>query len=175
MRVIDWEGDAPFALPVGYYNESGVLFHSKGEYHAVSNAPKTLDDKFSSYLPEIITENFQTYSGERLFAPIMDTKLTVKFVKHGEQAAANGFGAVFVDVRKRASLKLFDLQGCVIGRVKVPRMPGGLSFVGVAVKGISKVELELGTVSVSSFASKFRKVAVGDVVVLDDFVFGKPY
>ena len=197
QRSINWDAPAvPFNMPNDFFNTNpphgvprGAIFHAKNNKFAVSNPNNKhpVDDRFSSLLPSFVTKQFQRFSPDRLFTPVDDNKVDVKFNSPGtdKRALVRGFGAVFtdVDIYGQTDMTFFDKNGCFITKVIVPAKDRGLSFVGIVVKNrygkqvsvIAKVQMKLGNISVAEFRHLYgRKIRRGDIVVVDDLIYGEP-
>eukprot|EP00171_Calliarthron_tuberculosum_P004666 IDg4666t1 len=176
-------------MPFDFFNTNvprGAIFSAKRNKFAVSNSEHPRDDRFST-LNRRASRFFITFSPKRLFTPVLRNEVTAFFRIPGKdvRATVSGFGAVFVDVRKRHTsfLTLRDRRGCFIARVAVPPRWGGLSFVGVFVKGIythrgikrvkapvNSASMKLGNTPIISKSYHRHR----DIVVLDDFLYGEP-
>ncbi|KAI0559345.1 hypothetical protein FGB62_156g02 [Gracilaria domingensis] len=107
QRSINWDAPiVPFDMARDFFNVNvtrGAVFYTEGGQFAVSNpsSPPPQDDRFSSLLPESISERFRRFSLERLFTPVLSNKLNVKFEIPATttKAKVSGFGAVFTDVK----------------------------------------------------------------------------
>ena len=194
QRSINWDAAAvPFDMPKDFFNTMvprGAIFHAKNDKFAVSNPADNnpVDDRFSSLLPLSITKQFQRFSLERLFTPVDDNKVDVKFNIPGtdKRALVRGFGAVFtdVDIYGQTDMTFFDKNGCFITKVTVPAKDRGLSFVGIVTKNkhgqqvpvIAKVQMKLGNISVGQFRHLWygSQIRRGDLVVVDDLIYGEP-
>ena len=194
QRSINWDAAiVPFNMPNDFFNTRvprGAIFHAKNKKFAVSNPADNnpIDDRFSSLLPSFVTKQFQRFSLKRLFTPIDRNRVNVKFNIPGthKKALVRGFGAVFTDVDfyGKTHMKFFDKKGCFITKVKVPAKDRGLSFVGIVTKNkhgkqvpvIAKVQMKLGNISVGKFRKLWygRKIRRGDLVVVDDLIYGEP-
>ena len=195
QRSINWDAPGvPFNMPKDFFNTNaprGALFHAKNDKFAVSNPAddNPVDDRFSSLLPKFVTEQFQRFSPDRLFTPVDDNKVDVKFNIPGthNRALVRGFGAVFTDVdaHGHTSMAFHDKNGCFITKVQVPAKNKGLSFVGIVTKNkhtgmqvpvIAKVQMKLGNISIAQFRHLWygRKIRRGDLVVVDDLIYGEP-
>jgi len=100
FRKIRWDNNnIPFDIPRDYFASSrGLVFsNDKQNKFRVSNTGS--DDKFDS-INEESSQHFQTFSSNRLFAPLSDNIIMFQFYLPGTdvQAVVSGFGAVFVDV-----------------------------------------------------------------------------
>ncbi|MDQ2871037.1 MAG: hypothetical protein M3S32_09860, partial [Acidobacteriota bacterium] len=93
-------------------------------------------------------------------------------------AVVSGFGAVFTDVDSATStsLQFYDQSGASLGIFAVPALAPGsqnLSFLGVSFNGgerVSRVRIRSGDVALGPNDN----FAGGDVVVMDDFIYGEP-
>ena len=161
----------------------GAVFSALGGQFRVSNPvdPPNGDVRFSTLLPNSVTDQFQTFSPKRLFTPFLSNvmAMTFRIPAKGIVARTSGFGAVFTDVDlfSGTTLTYFDSKGCIIARIAVPPRNRGLSFAGIVVVNhsgrrisvIKKVVMKFGNVAVAK-AGKSK----GDVVVADDFLYGEP-
>lgn len=176
-RQINWDAGIPFILPGDFFNRvvtRGIEFFTKYNLFAVSNpAIEPIDDvKFSSFNPKA-AKNFITFSSPRLFTPVLDNELYIKFFVPGTKSPAtvSGFGAVYTDVvlRGESYLELFDRNKCLIAKIYVPPSKKGLSFVGiqavealfpgsstyVPVKAaVYKVAIKLGTAPIANYSTR---------------------
>ena len=192
FRVINWDGGAPFDMPFDFFNTNaplGALFFAKGNKFAISNPVDNnpVDDTFDS-INRRAAKDFIAFSEKRLFTPVLDNVMATKFQVPGktDPATVSGFGAVFVDVKKRHTsyLELKDAKGCRIAKVYVPPKSKGLSFVGVVVKRVRysrhgkfyKVKapvyvarMKLGNLPITKHLGHHS-----DIVVTDDFIYGEP-
>ncbi|KAI0563504.1 hypothetical protein FGB62_38g24 [Gracilaria domingensis] len=85
QRSINWDAPiVPFDMAGDFFNVNvtrGAVFYTEGGQFAVSNpsSPPPQDDRFSSLLPESISERFRRFSLERLFTPVLSNQLNVNF------------------------------------------------------------------------------------------------
>ncbi|MEL7523080.1 MAG: hypothetical protein AAGJ80_15955 [Cyanobacteria bacterium J06553_1] len=154
-RSINWDaGVVPFKFPGDFFAKNvtrGLTVKNSNNKFRVSNpVPSNGDDKFSKINP-LAAADFITFSSKRLFAPVKDTKVVVKFSVPGKHQAAlvRGFGAVFVDVDYPHLTKAvyYDKYGRVLTTQAVDAQKNGLSFLGVIFDEpvISRVALFLGS------------------------------
>lgn len=184
-REINWDAAAvPFDMPFDFFNSGmttrGAIFKARRNEFRVSNPvpPPPIDDRFSSLLPRNQARRFVTFSPERLFTPFEDNKVAQFFRVPATniKASTAGFGAVFtdVDLKKKTYIDFYTKSGCKLWRLFVPPKSKGLSFAGLYLLDgkpwIHRVVIKLGTISVKQ-AGRGGK---GDVVVLDDFLYGEP-
>lgn len=175
-------------LPGNFFNTNaprGLVMRTRGGQFRVSNSNNPRDDRFNSILPSSVSNQFQFFSRNRLFTPYSSNRFVGIFQIPGRNrpAAVSGFGAVFVDVdRSRTTyIDFFDRAGCLIERLFVPPRNRGLSFAGLTVRGrggllpaIYRIRVKLGDISVRDFSRRYQGTSVGDVVVMDDFLYGEP-
>jgi hypothetical protein len=194
FRAINWDGaKLPFDMPPAAFKKNrGAEFFSSDNKFVVSNPNNSVDGvpkgdptappkdiRFSS-LDYEASKRFQVFSPNRLFTVRNSNEMSAKFFKPAqsdvqEPAAVGGFGAVFtdVDLSRSTSLEFYDRRGCFIAKVYVPPRSKGLSFASIVVDKaygypIYEVKFKVGTKAISS------KYSRGDVVVMDDFIFGEP-
>lgn len=178
-REINWDGvpaalAAPNALPDDFFNTTsprGVVLSTPGTGFQVSGTPIAFGNIHPSY-PSL----FAAFSPTRLFTAIGSNVTDVRFFVPGSSVAAGvgGFGAVFsdVDLPNVSSLQFFDLSNSLLGTFYAPPTAGidqGLSFVGV----VFSTE-RIGRVRITSGNQVLGGVEIGDLVVMDDFIFGEP-
>jgi len=189
-REINWDGvpdtfSSPNNLPANFFNVNsarGVVFSTPGSGFQVSaktGNPTITAPRFGNINPNYLND-FQTFSPERLFTAIGSNITDVVFFLPGTttQAFVNGFGAVFTDVDSPTSttLQFFDQAGVSLGTFAVPALPSGsqnLSFLGVffnAGERVSRVRIRSGDVALGPNDNP----AGGDVVAMDDFIYGEP-
>ena len=161
--------EAPRARGVHLASRSGKLMVSAKEGN-----PTGTPVRFGNINPTY-TDQFQTFSPERLFSPIGTNVVNLTFYVPGTDTpgAVRGFGAVYTDVDRNegASFEYFDAHGRSLGRYGVPAHPNGLSFLGVVFKDpvVARVKIVYGNTALGPTES--RKI---DVAVMDDFFYGEP-
>jgi hypothetical protein len=189
-REINWDGvpdasSSPNPFPANFFNSNsprGVVFSTAGSGFQVSakaGNPTTTAVRFGNINPNYLND-FQTFSPERLFTAIGSNVTDVVFFLPGttNPAVVSGFGAVFTDVDSAtsSSLQFYDQSGASLGVFAVPALPPGsqnLSFLGVSFNGgerVSRVRIRSGDVALGPNDNP----AGGDVVVMDDFIYGEP-
>ena len=206
QREINWDGGAPFIMPNDLFNRvvpRGAVFFTKLNLFALSNPPNQPpfdDNKFSS-LNKRAARQFKTFSSPRLFAALLDTKITTKFFVPGTEhpATVSGFGAVYtdVDLKHTSFLTLYDRRGCIVAKIAVPPKDKGLSFVGAIVKSVRypggrhrkhphypkyihapvyKAVLKLGNAPLVQHNKCYRRSRryARDFVATDNFIYGEP-
>lgn len=185
FRSINWDAEAvPFDMPFNFFDKTvtrgAVFLAAKKEFRVSNPVPPPVDDLFDSLLPKRITRQFQTFSPKRLFTPLVKNRVTqiFKIPTLNKRANVSGMGAVFVDVdlRGKTWMDFYTKSGCLLYRVFVPPRNRGLSFAGLYIIGgkpiIWKVAMTLGTISVQDAGYSYG--GRGDVVVLDDLLYGEP-
>jgi hypothetical protein len=194
FRVINWDGaQLPFDMPpVAFKKNRGAQFFSSDNKFVVSNPNNSADGvpkgdktappkdiRFSSLNLEQ-SKRFQVFSPNRLFTVRNSNKMSSKFFVPAQKdtqdaAAVSGFGAIFTDVDDGRStlLEFYDKNECLIAKVYAPPRSKGLSFAGIIVKASHKAPVFEVKLTVGSKAI-VDKTAGGDVVVMDDFIFGEP-
>ncbi|MCA1685782.1 MAG: hypothetical protein LC745_07295 [Planctomycetia bacterium] len=189
-REINWDGvpdaaSAPNALPANFFNSNsprGVVFSTAGtgfQVSAKAGNPTSTAVRFANLNPTYSNE-FQTFSPERLFTAIGSNITDVTFFVPGttNPAVVSGFGAVFTDLDSTTStsIQFYDQSGASLGIFAVPAFSIGaqtLSFLGVSFNGgerVSRVRIRSGDVALGANDNP----AGGDVVVMDDFIYGEP-
>jgi hypothetical protein len=185
-REINWDGtpdafSAPNNLPPDFFNTTtprGVVFATAGTGVQVSaNAASGTPVRFGNINPTY-TNQFQTFSPERLFTPLGNNVVDVNFFVPGTTTPAltNGFGAVFtdVDLANTTSLQFFDASNASLGTFFVPAgttPDASLSFLGVDIgsKTVSRVRITNGNGPLGPAEAESL-----DLVVMDDFLYGEP-
>lgn len=193
-REINWDGvpdnfSAPNFLPVDFFNANsprGVVFSSKSTFgdtsafivSADSNNPTTTPVRFGDVDPSY-TNIFTTFSAERLFIARSANVTEVNFFIPGTSVAAtvSGFGVVFTDVDQVGPtyIKLYGVNGKLIGFQNAPAANNGVSFVGVlfnAGERIARVEIVGGNQILAN--GVIDNGTGNDLVAMDDFIYGEP-
>jgi len=170
---------SPNSFPPNFFNVNsprGTVFATPGTGFQVSaNAASGTPIEFGNINPTYPTV-FTTFSAPRLFTAIGSTITDVNFFVPGSTLGAftTGFGAVFTDVNVAGSttIQFFDLGNNLINTVSAPATTGNemLSFVGVqfTTERIGRVRVTSGNQILGPGAT------TGDVVVMDDFIYGEP-
>jgi hypothetical protein len=187
-RELNWDAvpdelAAPNALPSDFFNAlvepraRGAVLETPGDHVAVSadadnptGTPVRFGDINSTY-----SDEFRTFSPERLFSPVGSNVVNLTFYVPGTDtpAAVRGFGAVYTDVDKKesAAFKYYDAQDKLLGKYAVPKSKDGESFLGVAFDQaiVARVQIVYGNSKLGPDDSRRY-----DVAVMDDFIFGEP-
>jgi hypothetical protein len=187
-REINWDKvpdqlAAPNAQPAAFFNATkdpgarGAVLETPGDHVAVSadsdnpsGAAVRFGDINSSY-----SDEFTTFSAQRLFSPVGSNVVNLKFFVPGTQrpGLTRGFGAVYTDIDKaeNTAFEYFDRDGKSLGKFAAPVAKGGLSFLGVAFRKpqVARVRIEYGNGKLGPDES-----ANYDVAVMDDFIYGEP-
>src|SRR5438046_7517043 len=184
-RESNWDGvpdafSAPHLLPANFFNSNsprGVVFFTPGTGFQVSANlvnPTNTPVRFGNINP-VYPALFSTFSPQKLFTALKSTITENLFFIPGttHSATVKGFGAVFTDVNVGNSTKIeyFDVGGNLLFSRNVlpqPTQRAGLSFLGV---GFDTASVFL--VRITS-GNRILKVPNLDVVVMDDFIYGKP-
>ncbi len=181
-REINWDGvpdalAAPSTLPANFFNSNsprGVVFSTPGSGFQVSSNAAFGAVEFGN-INATYPGLFGTFSAQRLFTALGSTITDVNFFVAGSATAAtvSGFGAVFTDVDLPlvTSLQFFDQNNVSLGTYFVPPVVGNetLSFVGV----LFTTE-RVGRVRITSGNQILGGAETGDLVVMDDFIYGEP-
>ena len=184
-REINWDGvpDArsdPNPLPADFFNVNsprGVVFSTPGTGFLVSaNTGNT------SSTPTLFgfSGTFQTFSAQKLFTAVGSNITDVRFFVPGTSIAAttSAFGAIFVDVDVAALTKIEffnESDSLIFARDALVAGNQGLSFLGAVADGgerISRVRLTSGLNTIVS--NGVVGSAIGDLVVMDDFLYAEP-
>lgn len=185
-REINWDGvpdsfSDPNFLPGDFFNSNsprGVLLTTPGSGLLVSaNAGGAVAPLFG------FPGDLQTFSAQKLFAPVGSNVLDVRFVVPGTGTAATtgAFAAIFVDAEENnavdaTKMEFFDASGALLFSHTALATPNqGLSFLGgVADAGerISRVRITMP----NNFLVRngVRDNEQTDFVVMDDFLFATP-
>jgi hypothetical protein len=187
-REINWdkvpdELAAPNALPADAFNAKqdpgarGAVLETPGDHVAVSadsDNPSSTPVRFGDVNPSY-SDEFETFSKERLFSPIGSNTVDLRFFVPGTNtpAVTRGFGAVYTDIDQveNTAFEYFDAGGKSLGKFAAPVSGSGLSFLGVAFDDpvVSRVRIEYGSGKLGPDES-----ADYDVAVMDDFIYGEP-
>ncbi len=186
-REVNWDGvpdqfDSPNAFPSNFFNSNsprGVVFKTDGTgFQNSSNAASGIPVRFGNINPAY-TNEFATFSPQRLFTPIGSTQMDVNFFVPGSSTSATtrGFGVVFtdVDVGGSASIELFS-GAQSLGSFKAPVFAGdgGLSFIGVSFDDAKVTSVHIISGSAALGAGVNESLPGKDLVVMDDFIYGEP-
>jgi hypothetical protein len=187
-REINWDKvpdqfAAPNALPADFFNAKqdpgarGAVLETPGDHVAVSadsDNPDGAAVRFGDVNPSY-SDEFTTFSAERLFSPIGSNVVNLSFRVPGTEkaAATEGFGAVYTDIDapENTAFEYFDADGNSLGKFAAPVARDGLSFLGVAFEKpiVSRVRIEYGNGRLGPNESSDY-----DVAVMDDFIYGEP-
>lgn len=192
-REINWDGvpdnlASPNALPPNFFNSNsprGAVFFNPGNngaaadlFRVSANNTTATAVRFGEVDPSY-TNIFQTFSAQRLFAPLGTNITEIDFFIPGSRIAANvsGFGVIFTDVDNSANtfVKLYAADGTKLATVSAPAANNGLSFVGVSFNAgerVAKVIIQSGNVPLA--AGNVDNNGTIDVVAMDDFIYGEP-
>jgi hypothetical protein len=182
-REINWDAVPdnradPNFLPANFFNVNsprGLVYSTPGTGFLVSaNAGQSAPPLFG------FSNDFQTFSSQRLFTAVDSNITDVSFFVPGTSIAAttNAFGVIFVDaeVAGDTSIQFFDQNNNLIYSHDAPVGGNqGLSFLGaIADDGetISRVRITSGLNTIASDGVLGNPN--DDVVVMDDFIFAEP-
>ncbi len=185
-REINWDGvpdnrAASNTLPADFFNmlsPRGVVFSTPGSgLQASANAvnPTNTPVRFGN-LNATYSSIFQTFSAQRLFAPLGSNILDVAFFIPGtaRPATVSGFGAVFTDIDTAGAttIEYFDRSNQSLGKFTPLAADGGLTFFGVLFTGgerAARVRITGGNAALGPDDGVGK-----DVVALDDFIYTEP-
>jgi hypothetical protein len=187
-RELNWDAvpdqfAAPNALPATFFNATtaprarGAVLRTPGDHVAVSadaGNPAGAPVRFGDINPTY-TQEFRTFSAERLFSPVGSNVVNLTFRVPGTNtpAAVRGFGAVYTDVDKResAAFTYFNRRGRSLGTYSVPVSKDKLSFLGVVFRraAVARVRIKYGNRQLGP-----NDGGPFDVAVMDDFIYGEP-
>ena len=166
-------------MPANFFNANsprGVECSTPGTGFAVSANAGVAPVEFGNINPAY-PGLFSTFSAQRLFTAIGSNIVDVRFFVPGsaELALTRGFGVVFtdVDLALTTSIEYFDSLSQSLGTYFAAAGVGDktLSFLGVLfTEGpvVSRVRITSGSEALSSASP------TGDVVAMDDFIYGEP-
>ena len=181
-REINWDGvpgaqSDPNLLPANFFNVNsprGVVFNTPGTGFLVSaNAGDPAPTLFG------FPNDFQTFSAQKLFTAVNSSITDVSFFLPGTATAATttAFGLVFVDVEAAGSTRIefFDAANHSF-YTHDAQVAGnqGLSFLGGVVSGGSIARVRITSGSNTIIANGVLGNQVGDIVVMDDFLYAEP-
>jgi hypothetical protein len=187
-RELNWdkvpdERAAPKFLPGDFFNAKeaprarGARLETPGKGVVVSadgDNPSGAAPRFGHINPSY-SEEFKTFSRERLFSPVGSNVVDLRFNVPGTDTpgVVRGFGAVYTDVDKKenTAFEYFDGDGRSLGQFATPVSSNGLSFLGVVFERpvVARVRIEYGSGKLGPDES-----ADYDVAVMDDFIYGEP-
>jgi hypothetical protein len=187
-REINWDKvpdqlAEPNALPADFFNGTadprarGAVLETPGDHVAVSadsDNPDGAEVRFGDINPSY-TNQFKTFSAERLFSPIGSNVVNLTFRVPGtdDPAVTRGFGAVYTDIdrEENTAFEYFDADGNSLGKFAAPVSKDGLSFLGVAFPDpmVARVRIEYGSGKLGPDEGPDY-----DVAVMDDFIYGEP-
>jgi hypothetical protein len=182
-REINWDGvpdsrSQPNPFPGDTFRVRGALFTTPGTSLAMSadnsnptNTPVEFGDVDPAY-----SSMFAAFSPQRLFAAIGSNIVDVNFVFAGTDtpAGVKGFGSVFtdVDLADTTSIEYFGMFGNSLGKFYVQNTPGDETF---SFLGVSFQEAVITRVRITNGNDILAPGHItGDVVVMDDFIYGEP-
>ncbi|MEO6003403.1 MAG: VPDSG-CTERM sorting domain-containing protein [Opitutus sp.] len=183
-REINWDGVPnasadPNLLAANFFNTTsprGAVFSTPGTGFLVSaNAGQATPTLFG------FANDFQTFSPQKLFTAVGSNIVDVSFFLPGTttMATTNSFGVVFVDVEVAGAtqLQFFDEgNNLIFSRDALVAGNQGLSFLGGIVDAggpqIGRVRITAGSNTIISNGVLGNQI--GDVVVMDDFIYGTP-
>lgn len=182
-REVNWDGvpdvqSSPNAFAGNFFNVNsprGVVFSTPGSSLQVSSTTASgVPVEFGNVNPTYSTQ-FAVFSPQRLFAAVGSNVVDVDFFVAGTSTAGStrGFGSVFtdVDLASTTSIQYFDAGGNSLGTFFVPSASGDgtLSFLGVLFPSavVSRVRITSGNQALGPNTT-------GDVVAMDDFIYGEP-
>lgn len=182
-REINWDGvpnafSAPSNLPANFFNVNsprGVTFSTPGTGFQVSANAGVAPVRFDNIEPSY-SSLFATFSAQRLFTALGSTVTDVNFFVPGSTTPAfvTAFGTVFtdIDVSTSTSIQFFDLDNVSLGTFSAPAASGDgtLSFLGVRFDAGERV----GRVRITSGNQILGARELGDLVVMDDFIYAEP-
>lgn len=127
------------------------------------------------------SNEFQTFSPQRLFTAVSSTITGVRFFLPGTTTAAvtSAFGVIFTDVEvaNLTKIEFFDQSDALIfSRFSLTSGNQGLSFVGA----VADAGERIGRVRTTSGNNTIVSNGVlgspnGDFVVMDDFLYAEPF
>lgn len=175
-RQINWDGaGVPFEMPGNFFADTidrGLTITSHSNHFRVSNpgneTDSDVDNRFDSINP-LASQDFSTFSANRLFSPIKDKKINITFTvpgaAHPTPATVTGFGAIFVDVDLFNTTKVtyLDQFDCEIYSAFVLPNDKGLSFLGVTFGEpfIKTVIIELGNAKLDGHCTEGNTLPKG--------------
>jgi Ca2+-binding RTX toxin-like protein len=162
-------------MPGNFFNSvvtRGAEFSTPGTGFRVSN--DGVDNEFDSINPTYPAA-FTTFSTPRLFSAFNSTIVDAHFFVAGTDSAATvkGFGAVFTDVDAVGStwIDFYDAADKKLARLVAPTSAQGLSFAGAVfdTERVFRIQIAAGSAPLGPEVG-----VAGDVVVMDDFLYGLP-
>ncbi len=195
-REINWDGvpdssAEPNNFPLDFFNVNsprGVIFNAiendtgsaLNQFAVSATAASGVPVRFGN-LNANYSNIFQTFSAQRLFIARNTNIMEVNFLIPGTNipATVSGFGVVFTDVDSatggdRSLIRVYGADGRQLSAASAGVSDGGLSFVGISFNAgerIARVVIEIGNRSLSAAVNDGVE---GDVVAMDDFIYGEP-
>lgn len=184
-REINWDGipdemlDKP--LPADFFNPTGpqaITANQRGIVYTVEQNFRVSKTNFADINANAAAQ-FNSFSGNKLFANVSNNKWDVEFQVAGQPLAAfvRGFGIVFSDVDQPNSTSLEYFSGQVsLGKFFVPAKTGSnFSFLGVYFNNdrVTRVRVShTGTLDNGEKDSSDN--GPFDLVALDNFLYNEP-
>jgi hypothetical protein len=192
IRHVDWdlvpsELADPNQLPGDYFNSTapvGMQITTLGDgFHVSARPGEGAEPRFGDLNPQYPVI-FQSFGGDRIFAPLMSTVTDITFFLPGSPgvpAWVNGFGAIFLDVDTASGLnptimEFWDIDGKSLGHWHAEAADEGVSFLGVTFDPwvhVGRVRINNG--DIPPFAGVDDGLGgVVDIVAMGPFFFGEP-
>lgn len=190
FRQINWDLvptalATPNLMPGNFFNSTApvgaVLTPLSGGLQVSAKTGEGLPLRFGNIQPSYET-TFQSYGGERIFAPYLNTVTDVSFFVPGspsDPAYVHGFGVVFTDVDRptSAALQFYGVTGNFLGGFQAPVANNGLSFLGVwftAGEQIGRVRIFSGSPPLMTGVDDGALGGLADMVALGPILFSEP-
>jgi len=182
-REINWDA-VPTAL-TNVTNFPNRFFNSTSPrglvYEAGTRGLEVSDRSFTDINPTYAAE-FTPFSGQKIFSPLGNTEVDVRFFVAGTgvEAGVHGIGIVFldVDVDGRSAFQVEAKDGSVLARIHAPVRSDarGASFAGIVFREpvISRVRIVSGNGILSPNEIDISQGGQHDLAVMDDFLYGEP-
>jgi hypothetical protein len=187
-REINWDGvpdafSAPNPFPADFFNQNtpgrarGAVFGTPGSSLQVSasatNPTLTLVE-FGNINPTY-PGFFAPFSPQKLFTAIGSNVVDVTFFVPGSTQAAltRGFGAIFsdVDLADTTSISFFDATNTLLDTFFAPSFDGSETF---SFLGVDYGSAVVSRVRIINGSEALGPATTGDVVAMDDFIYGEP-
>jgi len=182
-REINWDG-VPAALtnvdtfPATFFNVNS----KRGAVFATPGTGLRVDSTAFASINAGFADQFRAFSPKKLFSAVGSNQLEVDFKLVGTttNGLVKGFGVVFSDVDKAAATRVeyFDANGVELASIASPAHLGtqGFSFVGAVFESaiVARVRITSGDAALSATITDVSAGGSGDLVVMDDFVYGEP-
>ncbi|MEM7538173.1 MAG: hypothetical protein AAF639_38750 [Chloroflexota bacterium] len=194
-RQINWDAapdavSAPNTFAGDFFNFNafprarGIAFETTGtEFQLSATEASGVGIEFDN-IDATYSSQFNTYSAERLFAPIGANTVDVYFFSPSDQttpALVDSFGAIFTDVDKSETTKIdfYDVNDTLVHTIYANAVPGSetlsLAAAHFSQPCVRWVRITAGNIGLGAGINEANNdIYDYDVVAMDDFIYGEP-